>query len=238
MATQVQPYLPVQGVEYLIIPEVSQHDKNLFETQSYAQNNNLVVLTSSDINRVAKSVQSDKLGRDFTRYARDRTNLNDKDVADAYGQLHDGIWNRCCWVRARDVLIWMPSQPTMHPRLVSDDVPNTEVVSILLRDYKVVDGDKLDIRGITPDPRIRVNWPTTNGRITSEIVQLFGVQDWNYAQKTQVWTDPNPRDYEGMRALVWGFGVREGPGLYSSGGPWLRGSNEGSLLGRRPQTNQ
>lgn len=237
MTTQVQPYLPVQGVEYLMIPEVSQRGKNLFETQSYAQDNNLVVLTSSDINRVAKAVQSDKPGRDFTRYARDRTNLNDKDVADAYGQLHDGVWNQYR-VRARDVLMWVPSQPTMHPRLVSDEAPDTEVVSILLRDYKVVDGDKLDIRGITPDPRIRVNWPTTDGRITPEIVQLFGVQDWNYAQKTQVWTNPNPRDYEGLRALIWGFGVRERPVLGSDWGPWGRISLGGSLLGRRPQTNQ
>lgn len=237
MTTQVQPYLPVQGVEYLIIPEVSQRGKNLFETQLYAQDNGLVVLSSLEVNRAARAVQTENPNRDFVRYARDRTNLSDKDVADAYGQLHDGIWNRY-WVRARDVLMWVSSQPTMHPRLVSDESPDAEVVSILLRYYKVVDGDKLDTRGISPDSIIRVSWPKTNGRITSEIVQLFGVKDWNYAQKTHVWTNPNPQDYEGLRALVWDFGDREGPVLVSYWGPWDGGSGWGSLLGRRPQTNQ
>lgn len=237
MATQVQTYLPIQGIEYLIIPEVSLRGKNLFETQLYAQGNGLVVLSSSDIIKVARAVHAKNPGRDFTRYARDRTNLNDKDVADAYRQLHDDIRNRY-WVRAREVLMWVHSQSTMHPRLVSDESPNTGIVSILLRDYKVVDDDKLDIRGITPDPRVRANWLSTNGRITPEIAQLLGVQDWGYAQKTDVWTNPDPQDYEGLRALFWGFWVRGRLILDSCGGPWDGDSGRGSLLGRKSQTNQ
>ncbi len=232
MATQAQAYVPIQGVEYSIIPEVSLRGKNLFEVQLYAQDNGLVVLPSTDVNRVAKAVQRDKPNGDFIRYARDHTDLNEKDVNDAYRQLHDGIWQRYR-VRAREILMWVPSSPTMHPRLVSDKSPASEVVSVLLKDYKVVGRDKLDIRGISPDPRFRVNWPTSYQKITKELSQLLGAPD-----NTDVWTYPNTQDYEGLRALYWDFRGRERPVLYSLGGPWLRFSDWGSLLGRGPQTKQ
>lgn len=237
MATQTQMYIPIRGVEYLIIPEVAQRGKNLFETQLYAQENGLIVLSSRDINKVARSVQAEKPSRNFTRYARDRTDLNDKDVADAYRKLRNDIWNEYR-IRAREVLMWVPTKSIMHPRLISDQSPDTEVVSILLRDYKVVDSDKLDIIGISPDSRVRVNWITSNGTITEEMVRLLGIQDWDYAQETGVWNNQYPTFYEGLRALFWDFRDYVLSVLVSEWEPWDKDFDLGSLLGRKLEPKQ
>ncbi|MBI3412777.1 MAG: hypothetical protein HY051_01710 [Candidatus Aenigmarchaeota archaeon] len=117
MPIQTQLYVPIQGVELPIIPDVSLRGKNLYEAQLHAQNNGLAILGSPDINTVARAVRPKRPSKKFIGYAREKTDLGDKDVTDAYGQLHDQIWKQC-WVRAREILV---RQSPAYPRIISGE---------------------------------------------------------------------------------------------------------------------
>lgn len=228
MSIQTQLYLPIEGVKLPIIPEVSLRGNKLFEAQLHAQENSLTILFSRDINRVARAVRPEKPEKCFITYARERTTLTDKDVADAYGRLHEQIWKNY-WVRAGEVLVWKSSEA--HPRNISSESPD-KVTSTLISDYRVVDGRNedyaIDTTGIEPEPHIKIDWPKKDGTITPEMAKLFGAED-----NTYVWTNADPRWHEGLRSLVWGFGDRECPVLISNWHPWYGNPNRGYLLGRK-----
>jgi hypothetical protein len=232
MAQQYQTFIPIQGVTYGILPEVSLRGKNSFETDLYAQDNDLTFLPSPDVNKIAKAVQPEKPSRQFISYARKQAKqarLTDEDIREAYEQLHEQIWKKY-WIRAKEILVWLP-RPMTHPRILNES-PTSEVISILIKDYKATKEEKFDIRGIEPDPSIQVKWPRKDGNITPELAQLLGAQNNIY-----VWTNSNPQHHEGLRALYWDFGDRERPSLDSDWDPWLRDSDVGSLLGRKMEKN-
>ncbi|MBI2084848.1 MAG: hypothetical protein HYT70_04550 [Candidatus Aenigmarchaeota archaeon] len=228
MTTTSQLYLPIKGMQYSVIPEVSLLGKDLWEAQLYAQDNGLVVLSSPDINRLARAVKGDNPDRQFLRYAREQaekqgTSLNDNDAKDGYKRLHDGLWKQYVAI-AREILVWTrDAQPINHPMIVLKDMP---VTSHLITDYRVEkqgDGYRIVEAVVTS-----ANWMKEDGAITPEMAQLLGAEP-----NTHVWTNPNP-DYEnGLRALGWDFRGRERPYLVSDWEPWDRNSYGGSLLGRR-----
>ena len=221
MAVATQLYIPIKGVEYFLVPEVSQRGKNLFETARYAHDNGLVVLPSQDINRVARTVRPERPSKEFVSYARERTDLTDKDAVDAYRKLHEDIWQKY-WIRAREVLIWTPTKSEFdHPTIVTE---GSDSKSYMMTDYKVdPKEDKFESA-----PPVPVNWMRQTGTITPEMAQLLGADD-----NTYVWTSPDPKLYDGLRALGWDFRSPEWPGLYSDFEPRDRNSYWGSLLGRK-----
>ena len=121
------------------------------------------------------------------------------------------------------------------PRITGGELPRNGkpivIVSYMVQDrgngnYKaVLQGEK---------PFVEMNWPRQDGTITPEMLSLLVpqamVRPLN-ADNTYVWTDSNPNYSEGLRRLRWVFGGRVRPGLGSVGGPEVRVSGGGALLG-------
>lgn len=121
------------------------------------------------------------------------------------------------------------------PRITGVELPRNGK-PILITNYKVQDRGNGNYQAVLQGDKsfAEIDWLRQNGTITPEMLNLLLPQDAVgslNANNTYVWTDSNHNYSEGLRRLRWGFGVLEGPGLVSDGGPGGRGSGRGALLG-------
>lgn len=220
---KVEAYVQIPGLEGIeILPSVQLLGKNLLETQLYAQENGLTVLSSDEINAVAKAVKSETPTKEFLEYNRERTPYNDRYLSEAYKQLHNDLYHNYV-VMAREILAWVESSAQI-PRVVSPSKRSLQ--AYLIKDYEVVDNEK--IKPASSDSVAQVNWPKEHGIITSELAELLKAP-----ADTFVYADPDTKYADGLRALGWYFWGREWPDLFSNVGPSFRDSGRGSLLGRK-----
>lgn len=208
-------------IECLDIDIVMYRGKDLFETQLYAQDNGLVVLNSPEINAIARSLENETPDPEWVKQQAEKLGLKRKQIEHAYASFHDDVRENY-WIRAGEILAW----PPYSERIVNSDLNRKSEKPILLRGYEISERSKGDYI-IEGGEVIEVDWPRENGTIPENLAQLLNAKD-----NTYVWTNPNPKQYEGLRALDWDFRLREGPGLDSVWVPWLSGSGGGSLLGR------
>jgi hypothetical protein len=220
---KIEAYVQIPGLEGMeIFAAVTLLGKNLWETQLYAQENGLTVLSSEEINAVARAVKSETPTKEFLEYNRERTPYNDRYLSEIYKQLHNDLYHNYA-VRAREILAWVESSVTI-PRVVSSD--RGSLHAYLIKDYEVVDNDR--IKPTSSDSISQVNWPKEHGTITSELADLLEAP-----ADTYVYTYPDTKYADGLRALRWGFRLRERPLLSSRVEPSDRDSYRGSLLGRK-----
>lgn len=239
MAIEIEPYLPIPGLEYLIYPRILRYE-NLWKTQLYAEDSDLTVLSSQDIHKVKTGIDRPN---EFLSYALEKTDLTESDVINGRRQLEDQI--RQFRIRAKEILITSLSP---HPRIIAPD--ESPEVPFLIADYSVrvrtfIDYDKdvifidreewggftdydIDVSDIEPDPRVPIKW--SYGKISQEIAQLLGAK-----KSTRIWTntiEPN----EGVWALIWNFTEPYiGPQLHVNAdlGLWVPFTDIGSLLGKK-----
>lgn len=225
---ETKTLIPIPGTEYEVLLEVASRGMSLWEIQLYAQDNGLEVLSSADVNTVARAVKSDP-SKSAINLAIDRNpDLSPNTVRDAYRQLKEQIhdYDKGFWITANEILMWRRNTSTpSHPR-ISYSKQSGELESYLIKKYKVVDRGKQDY-AITDAEMTPIDWPKEGGTISKELAKAL-----NTESNTYVYTDTNPDSYEGLRALGWDFRLRGGPGLYSSWIPRGRISDMGSLLGR------
>ncbi|MBI2547278.1 MAG: hypothetical protein HYW23_02420 [Candidatus Aenigmarchaeota archaeon] len=124
------------------------------------------------------------------------------------------------------------------PRITGAELPRNGS-PIIISSYRVDDVNRanrdyrINLEGMD-NPFKQVNWVRQNGTITPEMMNLLVPRDAVKplkADNTYVWTNSNPELYEGLRALIWGFGGRERPDLDSGREPEYGYSDRGSVLG-------
>lgn len=121
------------------------------------------------------------------------------------------------WILAELGPDWQPEK-----RLTNYSLPKNSN-AVLYRNWSL-SGGKIDVSNAEVIP---VRWMEESDDVSKEIIKGL-----NVPKGTRVWADKNysVENYNGLNVLDWDFRDREGPGLYSDGGPGYGDSYGGALL--------
>ena len=219
----IAAYVPVG--RYLIFPTLLL-GKNLFETESIAKSNGLVVIPSHIIHQIARHVVSPSPTKEFMRYVRDRNpELTAVDARQAHKEFRTQIWEEQRLIRAKEIVVHARRPFPNHTIINSDTLPyRGDTISYVLTHYNVnplENGDyEFDINGINPDPRIEYHTESGLARVLGAINR----------PRRFVW-DSNRLDQYGMRSVLWEF-EQHGSVLHIDIPPGDGKPYAGSFLGR------
>lgn len=145
-------------------------------------------------------------------------------MVDVLGRFADEVLEKyAIWT---ELLDW---QPQKRDKRYALGVP------LLYRNWSLSDDGKIDVANAEKVP---VEWMEGSGTVNKEMAKQLSLPE-----NTYVYVDRHRavNNYDGLNALLWGFGLlvcagkrRGGPGLCSGWEPRYGYSGGGALLGRRP----
>lgn len=232
-------FIDIPGLSISVRPKVECRGKNLFETQLYADND-FDVFDSPEINTIAYFARPENPNAEWIKQQAEKLKVKREAVENAYANLHEDIWEKY-WVESGEILALSP----YSKRIINSKLNRKSKKPVLLRGYEISHAeDIVDERTgwktavkegdyvIKGGKVIEVYWPRKDEFITKNLIKLL-----NAREDTYVWTHLDPEFYEGLRTLIWGFGLHGGlrsrPHLHSEWHPWGQDFEVGFLLGRR-----